>query len=183
MPTTKANGITLNYQIDGDRRHRRHHRADQRPCRRSEPPGGSRSRRSSMPATAFSASTTAASAASDQPAGAYTSRQMADDAKALVDQLEDHRFPPDGGVDGRHDRAGICAGLSGRSEIRHPRLHLWRGRSVLPDHVRHVGRHRAEDRRALRDARRGPLGLHRPVLRRSSRRGGRVRRGDGGSRR
>ncbi len=38
------------------------------------------------------------------PPGPYTSRMLADDAKGLVDELGISGLPPDGHVDGRHDR-------------------------------------------------------------------------------
>ena len=50
--------------------------------------------------------------ASSKPAGPYTSRMLADDAKALADSLGITGFPPPGRLHGRDDRAGIRACLS-----------------------------------------------------------------------
>ena len=50
--------------------------------------------------------------ASSKPAGPYTSRMLADDAKALVDSLGITGFPPDGRLHGRDDRPGIRPRLS-----------------------------------------------------------------------
>ena len=52
---------------------------------------------------------------SSAPPGPYTSRLLADDAKALVDHLELTWLPSDGRVDGRDDRPGVRPRLSGRS--------------------------------------------------------------------
>ena len=81
--------------------------------------------------------------ASSAPAGPYSSEMLADDAKALVDSLGVHRLPPDGRVDGRHDRPGIRAGLPGRPALGHVRVHLRGAGPVLLADVRHVGGHGA----------------------------------------
>ena len=87
MPTTKANGITLNYQIDGDSGTKGtivliNGLADDLASWGFQTPAlvdaGYR-------VLSFD---NRGIGASDKPAGAYTSRQMADDAKALVDQLK-----------------------------------------------------------------------------------------------
>lgn len=84
-----------------------------------------------------------------------------------------------GRVDGRHHQPGICDCLPWRLEIGDAGLRLWQGRCVLPDHFGDAGRSGQTDQRALREARCGALGRHRPLLRRAPKGCRSLRLGDG----
>ena len=103
--------------------------------------------------------------ASSKPAGPYSSRMLADDAKALVDSL---------GITDFHlmgvSMGGMIAqeyALAYGPDLRSATfgVHLRRAGAVLLPDVRHVGRHGAGPRHPVRHAGRHPVGLHRSVLR------------------
>ena len=77
--------------------------------------------------------------ASSKPAGPYSSRMLADDAKALVDFARRHRLPPDGRLHGRDDRPGVRAGLRRRPPLGHLRVHVRGAGAVLLADVRRCG--------------------------------------------
>ena len=95
-----------------------------------------------------------------KPAGPYSSRLLADDAKALVDHLGITDFHLLGRVHGRHDRPGVRAGLPRGPPVGDHGLHLRGARAVLLADVRHVGRRGAGARHPVRDARRHAVGVH-----------------------
>ena len=160
------------------RRRQRHYRPDQRPCRRSALMGlsGAGPGRCRLPRAALRQSRHRPERQAGRTLQLEASRRR---RKGAGRQDRRHRLPSDGRVDGRHDRRRICAGLWQRPQIADARLHLRQGRSLLPDHVCHVGRPRQGGQRALRHARRGAVGIHRAVLRRARRRRCRICRRDG----
>ena len=118
-----------------------------------------------MPATGCCASTTAASASPTGPPGPYTSKLLADDAKALVDHL---------GLTGFHlmgvSMGGMIAqeyALAYPGDLKSLTLACTYGKAdpfcqtmfaMWADIARKI-------ERAVRHARRGAVGVHRPVLR------------------
>ena len=167
MPTAHVNGITINYQLEGDGPETIvliNGLADDLASWDFQVPAlldaGLRVLRFDNRGIG----------ATDKPAGPYTSRLLADDAKALVDHLGLTDFHLMGVSMGGMIAQEYALAYGGRPEVPDARLHLCRARSVLLPDVRALGRHGQGDGRPLRHAGRHAVGLHRAVLRGARRR-------------
>ena len=117
---------------------------------------------------------------SDKPAGPYKHQAVRTGHEGTRRQPGAVGLPPARRLDGRDDRAGVCARLPGRHPLADPGVHLRGARSPsLLAHVCAVGGDGARDGTQVRDAGRHALGLHAGALRDPARGARRVRGGDG----